>query len=542
MLNSKTDANDAAINFAHMINKESNLTPHGLYYNHSLAFQLSDIYKNIIQINFLPQLETDLANKLQIAIDNMPTDKMPSSQDVENLHTWLATYLMLIDNYHFDKKFFIRNIETIWAEQKISSKEFADREELLNATIISGLPNSIKLNKALLFKAREILRTDSTYVLAYQMLKDEALEDTGNQYTLLGSTEDIDTNNIFDSTIVKLPTFYTKTGYYSLYLKNQVDYLKKAANSMWVLSDDSSDNLDSLSLVSMKANMDVLYWNDYLNNWSAALEKINILNTSSISSMINVLNNLTIEDNSIVTVLKRIVDNTDFISMGDVAQKVGINKGNRNIVTSKYNEVITLLSEYKKSSKDKDGSNSSGSGVLPVISAQLGKIRNALVTISLSSQPNLDAFTLIQNKQNSGIFKDLSELWEIASNSPQPIKKWASQIVNTTTRVLDAMAVKEINTRWKKGPFDYYNSYLKGRYPIKFDSYKESSAKSFIEFFKKDGVMNKFIKENLSTLIEKSSNTKGYVWKKYYGEPFAYDESFLEMINSLNTIEEMFFF
>jgi type VI secretion system protein ImpL len=53
--------------------------------------------------------------------------------------------------------------------------------------------------------------------------------------------------------------------------------------------------------------------------------------------------------------------------------------------------------------------------------------------------------------------------------------------------------------------------------------------------------MQKFIKENMSSLIEKSSNSSGYVWKKYYGEPFAYDENFLEMINSFNMIENMFF-
>ena len=543
ILNSKTSSNDAAISFAHMINKESRLKSHGLYYNHSLKFQLTEIYKNIILVNFLPQLESDIGSKLQSAIDKMPTDKMPSSQDVENLHTWLAVYLMLVDNSHFNKDFFVRNIKSMWAEQKISPKEFSDREELLEATIISGFPSDIKLNKSLLFNARDILRTDSTYVLAYQMLKDEALEDADNQYTLLGNAGDINTNNVFDSVVVELPTFYTKMGYYNLYIKNQIDYLKKAASSMWVLSDDTSNSLDNISIFAMKANMDVLYWNDYLKSWTGALEKINILDTSNINSIINILNNLTIEENSIMAILKRIVDNTDFISMGDVAQKVGINKGNKNIVTSKYNEVIRLLSEYKKSSANKSGdsADSSGSGVLPTMSAQLVKIRNALVTISLSSQPNLDAFGLIEDKQKSSIFKDLSELWEIASNSPQPIKKWASQIVNTTTRVLDTMAVKEINARWKKGPFDYYNSYLKGRYPIKIDSYKESSVKSFIEFFKKDGVMDKFMKENLSELIEKSSNSKGYVWKKYYGESFAYDEEFLGMINSLNIVKEMFF-
>ncbi|WP_157776093.1 hypothetical protein [Francisella orientalis] len=101
--------------------------------------------------------------------------------------------------------------------------------------------------------------------------------------------------------------------------------------------------------------------------------------------------------------------------------------------------------------------------------------------------------------------------------------------------------MKEINMRWQKWPLSYYDSYLKDRYPIRLESRKESSTKSFIEFFKKDGVMQKFIRENMSSLIEKSSNSSGYVWKKYYGEPFAYDKNFLEMINSFNMIENRFF-
>lgn len=541
ILHSNVNPNNAAISFANLINQHSNLSLNGLYYSESLVDDLSGIYRNIIQINFIPQLEKDIANKLQQAIDNLPKEKVPTSMQVENLHTWLAVYLMLADEKHFDETMFVRNIKSIWSEQKISAIEFSNREELLDATIISGIPKNIKLNKALIFKAREILRSDSTYVLAYQMLKDQVLQDTDDQYTLLGEVSDVDTNYVFDNNVVKVSNFYTKKGYYSIYLKNQVDFLKKAAQSMWVLSGDEG-GLSNLALVNLKANMDILYWNDYLNTWSDALDKINIQNTDSIKDLIRVLNSLTISDNPIVTVLKRIVANTDFISMSDVTNKVGLNSGNRNIVTSKYNEVIKLLSEYKKSNINKgDENDSKASGAIPEMSDNIGKIRNALVSISLSSQPNRDAFTLVQNKKESGIFKDLSNLWEVANNSPEPLKKWGSQIVNVITRVLNSMAIKEINARWEKEPLNYFNNYLKDRYPLKLNAYKQSSTKSFIEFFKKDGVMQKFIKENLASLIEKSSNSRGYVWKKYYGEPFAYDEDFLAMINSLNTIEEMFF-
>lgn len=541
MLHSDVDPNNAAINFANMINDQSRLSLNGLYYNNALVGTLSSIYRDIIKINFLPQLEKDIEGKLQNALDNLPSDgKVPSSKQVEALHDWLATYLMLVDKTHFDEKMFSRNIKLMWSQQKISTVEFSNREELLEATIISGFPADIKLNKTLLFKAREVLRSDSTYVLAYQMLKDQALENTDDEYILLGDTNDVETNYVFNDNVVKIPSFFTKKGYYATYIKNQVDYIKKATQSMWVLS-DGENNISKLTLITLKANMDILYWNDYLNAWSKALDEINIRSTTNINTLNKILNSLTIKDNSIVTVLKRIVANTDFISMQDLTSNVGLGVGNRNIVSSKYNEVIKLLSEYKKSNSNKDGDDSSASGTIPLMSQEIGKIRNSLVSISLSSQPNLDAFSLIQDKKNSGIFKDLKSLWSISNNAPQPLKKWASQIVNVSTRVLNNMATKEINTRWKKGPLDYYNNYLKDRYPLKLDAYKESSAKSFIEFFKKDGVMQKFIKENLSSLIEKSSNTKGYVWSKYYGEPFAYDDSFLEMINSFNTIEEMFF-
>ncbi|KFJ43497.1 hypothetical protein IBE48_09335 [Francisella philomiragia] len=536
-LHSNIGANNAAIEFAKQINYEHGLSLYGLYYSKALITDIFKIYQRLVQIKFLPDLQSDIEKQLRQAIKEIPKDNTANSKQIENLNMWLATYLMLVNKEHFNEAFFTRNIHAMWKKQKISAQDLSDNEELLKAVIISGFPDTIKLNKSLLFEARNILRSSSTYVLAYQMLKDKALIDS-DEYILLGDSGDLNTSLVFDNKVVKLPALYTKKGYYNIYLKNQVEYLKQAAKSMWVLSEE--DSFDKLSLVSLKSNMDILYWNDYLEVWNKALDDINIQRTTSISTLIKILNSLTVENNSIISVLKKITQNTNFISVEDISSKVGLSSNNRNIVTTSYRGLIKSLAEYKKSQAS-EGDSSKGSGTISMIASELGDIRNSLVVISLSSQPDLDAFLLVQNKKDSAIFKNLSSLWEMGNNAPQPVKKWTSQLVNITTRVLNDMAMKEINMRWQKGPLSYYDSYLKDRYPIRLESRKESSTKSFIEFFKKDGVMQKFIKENMSSLIEKSSNSSGYVWKKYYGEPFAYDENFLEMINSFNMIENMFF-
>lgn len=537
-LHSDYDTAEALSNLAKILEQSQQLNKYGLYYHNSITLELFSIYQQLLKNNFLPMVSKQIATKLKEAIDDMPVDKTPQSIQTENLYNWLATYLMLVDKKHMDTEYFEKNVVSIWSDMDISSDKFVDYKNILSAALISGFPSNSKIDYVLVSKARELLRINSTHILAYQMLKEDLINSKDN-YILLGDGTDAATLDVFGSKTVDVPEFFTKKGYYDIYTKAQIDYLKKAALSMWVLYDEEPKLVSKVDYLTLKNNMDVLYWNDYLSTWDKAISEVNIIDIHSINKLIELLNNLSTSNNSLLSILKKIKNNTNFIGAADIANTVGFTGISKNIVSTKYNSLIRIVSEYEKMIASTTNEKSVNSPISE-LSKHVGKLRNAIVALSLSNQPTLDAYNAIQNKKESPIFKETEQIWSLSNTLPEPLKTWGFQIVNITTGIVNTMAAKEINNRWQVGPYSYYNQYLSNRYPLKLSSKKEASTRAFIEFFKKDGIFDTFVKDNLDEVVKKDSYEK-LIWKNYYGVPFSSDTKFLSSINNLMQVKNMYF-
>ncbi|AFJ43855.1 ImcF-related family protein [Francisella orientalis] len=129
-LHSNIGANNAAIEFAKQINYEHDLSLYGLYYNKALITDIFKIYQRLVQIKFLPDLQSDIEKQLRQAIKEIPKDNTANSKQIEHLNMWLATYLILVNKEHFNEAFFTRNIHAMWKKQKISAQDLSDKEEL----------------------------------------------------------------------------------------------------------------------------------------------------------------------------------------------------------------------------------------------------------------------------------------------------------------------------------------------------------------------------------------------------------------------------
>ena len=305
-----------------------------------------------------------------------------------------------------------------------------------------------------------------------------------------------------------------------------MDFLKESLSKSWVLGNSEKSEFKSKE---MKQGMDLLYWTDYLEVWNQAISKLKLTQPENLRDLITLYNNLSIANNPIVKLSKKIVENTNFLSLGNLSKAKSFNL-NTNLVSDQYRALIILMT--------KKGSKTSNQNIDEVI-LKVSKIRNTLNNLSFSNDPEQKAYEMVQNINSAPLFEALSHLWKSAGFLPEPIQRWLQELVQNTTKVVFAMAEVELDRRWQAGPYLFFNEHLMGRYPFDLDSSNITNIKAFTDFFSSKGILDKFITQNLKPITEQ--NIKGQlVWKSFYGESFSHKQSLLKFISNSQKIQTTF--
>lgn len=94
-----------------------------------------------------------------------------------------------------------------------------------------------------------------------------------------------------------------------------------------------------------------------------------------------------------------------------------------------------------------------------------------------------------------------------AERLPQPVRGWISEISTTTVSQSAQSARDSLNRRWQEGPAAQCRRVTQNRYPFVRGATREADLAQFGALFGPDGVLDRFTRDNLNNIVDRSGST-----------------------------------
>lgn len=206
---------------------------------------------------------------------------------------------------------------------------------------------------------------------------------------------------------------------------------------------------------------------------------------------------------------------------------------------------LAVIAENTQHPEDRDFSrhitrpfNKTNAVPTPVMLTQIESWLEQLHQITKKTQSQ-EVIAFCQNRMKRHPRDALSYLKQTAGNYPPMVENWLKQMVQKVWQIMLEQAHKSLNERWQINVFKPYQETISGLFPFAMDSTSELSAKSFTEFFGKEGAIVIFTNELLDPFIEKNKGI--WSWKRIDGIGLSDQKDVLETLMTAQFIHSMFF-
>ena len=491
----------------------------GLWVHHSARSALAVLYQEALTQQFLPYVLTVLSSNLNAAV--VQSNHSENMMNVENLYFYLSSYLMFSDLSKMDKQQINTVLERYWGTAFANNLSVQDwlsvhLQDLLNAQLMAQ-----NLNGSLIKQARAALWSSPVYMQAYLRLKLNTLQanaKTINVEGLLNADASEVFSNLHNATV---SIFYTRAGYQDIYVAQAQNYLESTADESWVFGNDYQAHYSSSDLDNFRGQMDMLYWQDYLNAWNNALAQINLASFTDLQTELNILTVLTAKTSPFSNLLDNIKKNTSF-DHPQLRQDAG------NIVSNQFSPLTSMVL-------------ASGDQPAPLqnIQSNFVALQQYLSGLANSSNPGLSSYNAAVQIFQGQADHSITALQTLAAQMPQPMSRWLGQVVANTYGAIFAEANAYLSAQWQADVASFYQQALAGRYPFVKNN-NDATIQDFANFFKPGGVEDSFVKKYLAPFI--STDSFGHVnWASVNNVSLSSNLAVIDEVAQASQIRNTFF-
>ncbi|WP_072054381.1 type VI secretion system membrane subunit TssM [Aliivibrio fischeri] len=459
----------------------------------------------------------------------------------------LRAYLMLNLHEHLDKAYLEQWMGLHWSY--LYSGSATEQKELQNhfSNLLAIEFAPVQLNDNLIAKSRKFLREADTSELVYQQLKQDAKEMDLRDIKIsdhLGPNQ-----NLFNHTNTIIPGLYTQKGYKAVFLSKGLDQVKQLIEENWVIG--LSSDLSANEIRGLYADVEDLYFHDYIKYWKEAVDQLQIKPSKNIDEAILQISNITGSSQPILKLLNLVKENTTFVDKAQVASKTE-GQVKKLPVNTKLKKVASLglhsVEERSQSARkavsnqfeplnllltDKDQATIPLEDALVVINELSGR----LSMVKFSPNPDSSAFKIARDRMQ-GIPNELNDIRVMAETLPQPLQQWWKQISNNAWGIILSHSRKHVQMVYHDKVVTHYDVALSGRYPFRNSSHDVNIA-DFDEFFQNGGILDNFFDAYLSSFVYKQKGK--FKQKSLHGRSLGLSDSFLDQYNYGLTIQRMFY-
>ncbi len=449
----------------------------------SIRSKINTAYKNSIQEKFSTYLNQTLTTQIDADINGSPLD----------LYSSLQAYLMLTNKKHYNKSFFTNWFKNHWKKQFSNNPAMrAQLDGYLNDFLAHGAIRKDSLwpiNKELVKRAQAALQKRPLAEIGFMMLK------TNNSQKLVSITTAGQTIADVDLSQAKIPAFYSKDNFNTVYQQQIPALAQVISKGNWVIGKPNIQKLNHNKQQHLEKDIRTLYLQAYKKQWQIALSKIKLDTPQDFTTLISQINLL------------------------------------RNQQSPLWQLYFSAL---KASNQDTQSLNTQAT------QSALTKLQQYLSSIDAAPSSVKAAFKAAEKRFNTqGKNDPITGVLQVATTAPEPVQSWLNAIGHNSWILMLADSKIYLNSVWKATVLEQYNQTIKGLYPIYKDGKTDITAHDFNQFFGPSGIIGAFFNNNLKAFI--NTHQAYWTWKKLDGEQIAIPQSTLDMLIRASMIQKMFY-
>lgn len=511
----------------------------GLYQGEAANRALLASYQAQLQQELLPRVARQLEAQLQVDTANR-----------ERLLDSLRAYLMLTRQERRDRVWLKEWVAADWS---IRYAGHAPAQRQLNEHLqrLLDLPFEYPVNAVVVAQAREVLRNESLANVVYRVLRDKArrlpdyslAQRIGPQRMLLAGAD------------YRIPGFFTRQGYQQYFVVQGAGVVSEILRDNWVLGDRAE--LDTTDMRRLMIELEQLYFRDYAHHWSEAVAQTALQPFEGPRQGALQMAGLTAANSPMVQWLVEIRDNTRFPTLAESIDKLAsvdttgapldaVGKVASAVGTQVQQALAENLPDAPKKALQRrfdplhrllDEENAPGADLTTMLVA-LDELQLQMAALGRSGQPEVAAYEMARARM-TGQRDALSSLRNSAAQLPQPVGGWFNALAEDAWNHVLHLSYQYVNQRYKEELYGFYAQALDKRYPFHAHSSSDVALNDFREFFKSQGVADRFFTTYLKPFV--SGEPGHYRLRSVDGYSLPMSRAYLDQMSGVQTIRDSFF-
>lgn len=295
-----------------------------------------------------------------------------------------------------------------------------------------------------------------------------------------------------------IPQFLTRYGLQSYFVKQREGLVELTALDSWVLNLTQSVAYSEADREEIQRHITEQYISDYTATWRAGMDNLNVRDYEAMSALTDALEQIISGDQPFQRALTALRDNTHALTLSgkldDKAREAAINEMDYRLLSRLGHEFAPENSALEEQ-KDK-------ASTLQAVYQQLTELHRYLLAIQNSPVPGKSALKAVQLRLDQNSSDPIFATRQMAKTLPAPLNRWVGKLADQAWHVVMVEAVRYMEVDWRDNVVKPFNEQLADNYPFNPRATQDASLDSFERFFKPDGILDNFYKNNLRLFLE----------------------------------------
>ncbi|BCQ61109.1 hypothetical protein PBOI14_28590 [Pseudomonas sp. Boi14] len=352
-----------------------------------------------------------------------------------------------------------------------------------------------------------------------------------------------------------IPGFYTQQGYQQYFSIKGASLVSEILHDNWVLGEGS--DISGMDLRQLMVKLEQLYFRDYANHWGEAVGRVALEPITDAAEGADQVAGLTSANSPIVQLLVEVRENTRFPvlaepsdelaeaasqaagggALGKVASAVAGKAQDGLLKKLPDTAKKTLQSRFEPLHRLLDDNNGPTADLAPALQA-LNDLQLQLAQLARSSNPEQAAFEMAKSRM-SGQRDALSALRTTSARLPRPVSAWFTLMAEETWSLVLNDAYQYLNQRYQGELYSFYGKAISKRYPFDAHSSSDVAISDFREFFKAQGIAERFFDSYLRPFVSGDPGT--YRLRSIDGRSLPMSRTYLDQMAAALVIRQSFF-
>ncbi|AUW46207.1 type VI secretion system membrane subunit TssM [Rhizobium leguminosarum] len=382
-----------------------------------------------------------------------------------------------------------------------------------------GALPQIELDKALIAKAREVIRSQNIANRAYDILAEYRESRALPAWSPAGALGPLGEQAFERKSKAPLNEgiagLFSATGYRTVVLPGITDAAREALDEQWVRGDPNPAGVtvDTIAQATLQ-----LYFDAFEQRWSTILTDIRVKPSQTISDAAETTRVLAGKPGPVETITKSIVAATDLRAPGaEIASAAGDNLPASTTALASAANAPDPFGRLREALKAPAGQSLPDDQPKDAPRSEIGQLEPILQRVQeqLSRATTSTAEVAKVFDVDSQLTDANQDLLQQARKLPAPVDSWMAGLAADVGSLAVKSARSRISDAWAAEGAGFCSNVVAGRYPFDRKSPRDVAMSDFIRLFGPEGLFKTFFKEKLEAFVDTSASPWG--WKGTFG-------------------------